>query len=85
MAAWLPPIARAWHAESGMANPLAQKIQTAYDRCKVLNERANGDGTFTLGGTEMMALIELRNLAPDAILALREKREVAQGSAGGDE
>ena len=50
---------------------VSERVQMAYDKCAMLNEKSNGDGTFTIGGREMMALIELRNLAPEIVTALR--------------
>ena len=49
---------------------LAARVEGAYRKCADLRERANGDGTFTIDGAKMMALIELRNLAPEIVLAL---------------
>ena len=52
-------------------NPdLAARVEGAYRKCSDLRERNNGDGTFTIDAAKMMALIELRNLAPDVVLAL---------------
>ena len=49
---------------------LAARVEGAYRKCSDLRERNNGDGTFTIGAAKMMALIELRNLAPEVVLAL---------------
>ena len=49
---------------------LAARVEGAYRKCADLRERANGDGTFTIDGAKMTALIELRNLAPEVVLAL---------------
>ena len=49
---------------------LAARVEGAYRKCSDLRERNNGDGTFTIDAAKMMALIELRNLAPDVVLAL---------------
>lgn len=55
---------------------LAARVEGAYRKCSDLRERNNGDGTFTISGANMIALIELRNLAPDVVLALlREEAE----------
>ena len=52
-------------------NPdLAARVEGAYRKCSDLRERNNGDGTFTIDAAKMIALIELRNLAPDVVLAL---------------
>lgn len=49
---------------------LTARVEGAYRECADLRERTNGDGTFTIDGAQMMALIELRNLAPEIVLAL---------------
>ena len=49
---------------------LATRVEGAYRKCSDLRERNNGDGTFTIDAAKMMALIELRNLAPEVVLAL---------------
>ena len=49
---------------------LAARVEGGYRKCSDLRERNNGDGTFTIDAAKMMALIELRNLAPDVVLAL---------------
>ncbi|MEE1877944.1 hypothetical protein [Altererythrobacter litoralis] len=49
------------------------RVEGAGCKCFDLRERANGDGTFTIDGAKMMALIELRNLAPEVVLALSKK------------
>lgn len=49
---------------------LAARVEGAYRTCSELRERNNGDGTFTIDAAKMMALIELRILAPDVVLAL---------------
>ena len=52
-------------------NPdLAARVEGAYRKCSDLRERNNGDGTFTIDAAKMMALIEIRNLAPEVVLAL---------------
>jgi len=52
-------------------NPdLAARVEGAYRKCSDLRERNNGNGTFTIDAVKMMALIELRNLAPEVVLAL---------------
>ena len=53
-----------------MSDELANRVEGVYCKCSELRERANGDGTFTIDGAKMMALIELRNLAPELVLAL---------------
>lgn len=53
-----------------MSADLANRVEGAYRKCSDLRERNNGDGTFTIDAAKMMALIELRNLAPDVVLAL---------------
>jgi len=49
---------------------LAARVEGAYRTRSDLRERNNGDGTLTIDAAKMMALIELRNLAPDVVLAL---------------
>lgn len=49
---------------------LVKRVEGAFRACADLRERNNGDGTFTIDGAKMMALIELRNLAPDVVLDL---------------
>lgn len=51
-------------------NVVARGVHAVYRKCADLRERANGDGTFTIDGAKMMAPIELRNLAPEVVLAL---------------
>lgn len=49
---------------------LAARVEGAYRKCSDLRERNNGDGTFTIDAAKMMALLQLRNLAPDVVSAL---------------
>lgn len=50
---------------------LSEKVRAAYDRCKLFPELArNPDGTFTVKGDAYVALIQLRNLAPEIETAL---------------
>lgn len=56
-----------------MSAELANRVEGAFRKCSDLRERANGDGTFTIDGAKMIALIELRNLAPEVVLALSDK------------
>jgi len=49
---------------------LAARVEGAYRTRSDLRERNNGDGTLTIDAAKMMALIELRNLAPEVVLAL---------------
>jgi hypothetical protein len=52
---------------------LAQRVRIAYDRCKDFPETGtDGRGNFVVRADAYMALIELRNLAPDIEAALRE-------------
>ncbi|MDA0819564.1 MAG: hypothetical protein O3C52_07020 [Proteobacteria bacterium] len=52
--------------QNGKVNYIAAAIRSPSG----WRERANGDGTFTIDGAKMMALFELRNLAPEVALAL---------------
>ena len=54
---------------------LTNPVEIAFRRCDDLRERDNGDGTFTIDGAKMMALIELRNLAPEVVLGLSHKEQ----------
>lgn len=52
---------------------LPERVRTAYERCKLPPEiAANDDGTFTVKGDAYLALLELRNLSPDVLLAFEQ-------------
>jgi hypothetical protein len=49
---------------------LAHRVQIAFDRCKAFPEAGKRDGFFQVRGEAYLALLELRNLAPEIVLAL---------------
>ena len=55
-----------------MRKDLAHRVQMAFDRCKVFPEAGVESGYFRVRGDAYLALIELRNLAPEIVLALDE-------------
>ena len=52
---------------------LAQRVQAAFDRCKLFPETGVRDGVFHVRGDAYLALIELRNMMPEVVLALGTK------------
>lgn len=70
---------------------LADQLQLAFDRCKEFPEAGIHGGMFLVRGDAYLALLELRNLMPDAIAVLRQLskqregcREIAQGEQRSD-
>jgi hypothetical protein len=57
-----------------MSAQLAEKVQRALDRCKEFPESGMHQGMFVVRPDAYLALIELRNLAPDVVTALGNKR-----------
>ena len=55
-----------------MSRELAHRVQIAFDRCKAFPEAVVDRGHFMVRGDAYLALIELRNLRPEIVLALRE-------------
>lgn len=56
-----------------MSPDLPDRVKRAYDRCKAFPEVGrNADGTFTVRGDAWLAMLELRHLMPDVMLALHE-------------
>ena len=55
-----------------MSAELADRVQMAFDRCKVFPEAGVRDGIFQVRGDAYLALIELRNMCPEIILALSD-------------
>ncbi len=53
-----------------MSRELADRIQVAYDRCKAFPEAGKQDAFFMVRGDAYMALLELRNMCPEIVLAL---------------
>lgn len=53
-----------------MSADLIQRIEQAYERCKSFPEAGAQGGMFTVRGDAYLALIELRNLCPEIVLAL---------------
>ena len=60
-----------------MSADLAHRVQNAFDRCKAFPEAGVDRGNFIVRGDAYLALIELRNLCPEIVLALREKAPLA--------
>lgn len=58
-----------------MSADLAQRVQMAFDRCKEFPEAGVQGGMFHVRGDAYLALIELRNLCPQIVLALRSGNE----------
>ncbi|GAA5049770.1 hypothetical protein GCM10023208_08220 [Erythrobacter westpacificensis] len=56
-----------------MSKDLAHRVQNAFDRCKAFPEAGVHNGLFQVRGEAYLALIELRNLCPEIVLALREQ------------
>lgn len=56
-----------------MSNELAYRVQNAFDRCKAFPEAGVERGHFIVRGDAYLALIELRNLCPEIVLALQER------------
>lgn len=54
-----------------MSADLTHRVQMAFDRCKQFPEAGVRDGIFHVRGDAYMALIELRNLCPEVVLALQ--------------
>lgn len=57
-----------------MKPDLIQRHKAAYDRCKDLRETKLPDGSYAIEADKMLALIELRNMAPEVEMALEELR-----------
>lgn len=55
-----------------VSDDLAHRVQIAFDRCKALPEAGVDRGRFIVHGDAYLALIELRNLCPEIVLALRD-------------
>lgn len=55
-----------------MSRELAERVQVAFDRCKEFPEVRKDGAYFMVKGDAYMALIELRNLAPQVVLELQE-------------
>ncbi len=53
-----------------MSAYLAERVQMAFDRCKEFPEAGAQGGYFMVRGDAYLALIELRNMAPEIVLAL---------------
>lgn len=53
-----------------MSQDLVHRIQNAFDRCKAFPEAGVERGQFIVHGDAYLALIELRNLCPEIVLAL---------------
>lgn len=68
-----------------MSAYLAERVQQAFDRCKVFPEAGTQDGMFMVRGDAYLALIELRNMAPEIVLALRQRQENPQQVANRSE
>lgn len=51
---------------------LADKLELAFDRCKEFPETGMHNGMFLVRGDAYLALLDLRNLMPDAVAALRQ-------------
>lgn len=54
-----------------MSGDLADRVQLAFDRCKQFPEAGAQNGMFMVRGAAYLALIELRNMCPEIILALQ--------------
>lgn len=51
---------------------LVHRIEQAYDRCKEFPEAGVQGGFFVVRADAYLALIELRNMLPEAILAIKD-------------
>lgn len=60
-----------------MSRELAERVQVAFDRCKAFPEVRKEGAFFMVKGDAYLALLELRNLAPEVVTAL------TSGSTGG--
>ncbi|QFT76007.1 hypothetical protein [Erythrobacter sp. THAF29] len=54
-----------------MNTDLAFRVQNAFDRCKEFPEAGKHGDMFLVKGQAFIAFIELRNLCPEIILALK--------------
>lgn len=55
-----------------MSKDLAHRVQVAFDRCKAFPEAGVENGYFRVRGDAYLALIGLRNLVPEIVLAIRK-------------
>lgn len=62
-----------------MSADLADRVQMAFDRCKSFPEAGAQNGTFIVRGAAYLALIELRNMCPEIILALHSAGRTPDG------